>query len=216
MEKTALIAGATGLVGSYVLTELLNNSTYAKVTALVRKPINIQHSKLSQVVFDFDNPDAEKVVANHVYCCLGTTIGKAGSKPAFIKVDKEYPLSLANLAFKNGCETYSIITSVGSSEKSLFFYSKVKGQVEAGLRGIPFKSLCIFRPSMLLGPRQESRFGEEFGKVVMKVIGFLTPAGARAIHASQVAAAMVYHTLNSMEGVYIIDSATMQRFVKAN
>ncbi len=212
MEKTALIAGATGLVGSYVLKELLNNPVYTKVTVLVRKSLDVEHPKLDQLLFDFDNPDAEKIVANHVYCCLGTTIGKAGSKPAFIKVDKEYPISLARLAFTNGCETYSIITSVGSNEKSLFFYSRVKGQVETEIRNIPFKSLCILRPSMLLGPRSEYRFGEEIGKIIMKVFGFITPPGARAIHASQVAAAMVYHTINPKEGVNIVDSATMQKF----
>ncbi|TVQ17119.1 MAG: oxidoreductase [Bacteroidetes bacterium] len=215
--KTALIAGATGLVGSFLLKELLEEEHYSKVTALVRKPLEISHPRLEQIVFDYDNPDTSVIKAEDVYCCLGTTIKKAGSKEAFRKVDYHYPLMLGQSAYENGCNQFAVVTAIGSSEKSSFFYNRVKGEVERDLKKIPFQSLWIFKPSMLLGPRKESRLGEEAAKVFMKALGFLFPKNMKGIHASQVAKAMYYHFSEQMSGIHIVESGQMQKFpVKKN
>jgi uncharacterized protein YbjT (DUF2867 family) len=212
--KTALIAGATGLVGSFLLHELLENDNYSGVKILVRKKMDLKHPKLTQVIFDYNNPEESAIKADDVFCCLGTTIKKAGSKEAFEKVDYEYPLQIAKLAHQNGSKTFHLVTAIGASEKSMFFYSKVKGRIENEVKKIPYASLVIYRPSMLLGPRNEVRTGEEIAKVFMNVFGFLFPRNTKAVHASQVARAMVHHAnAGFSEGIHVILSGQMQKFV---
>jgi len=210
--NTALIAGSSGLVGSYLLQLLLENENYSQVKALVRKPLDISHPRLQQIIYDFSNPDSELIQADHVYCCLGTTIKKAGSKEAFLKVDYDFPLRLAIDAQKNGTSHFGIVTAMGANSKSFIFYNKAKGMIENDLMKIPFESLNIFRPSMLTGPRSERRFGEEVGKVVMKGIDFLLPKNVKAIHASKVAFAMVFHMQKGKPGLNIFESGKMQVF----
>ncbi|MFW5708067.1 MAG: oxidoreductase [Bacteroidota bacterium] len=216
--KTALIAGATGLVGSFLLDELLENDNYSQVKILVRKKMEKAHPKLTQIVFDYDNPDQSAVKADDVFCCLGTTIRKAGSKEAFEKVDYEYPLKLAQLAHKNGSKSFHLVTALGADEKSMFFYNKVKGKVEREVSKIPFDSLCIYRPSMLLGPRREFRLGEEVAKRFMKTFGFLFSRNTKGIHVSQVARCMVSNANEDQpEPIRVILSGEMQKFeVKKN
>ena len=127
--KNALIIGGTGLTGKKLTKYLLADKRYGSVKLLVRKPLDISYEKLDQVTFNFDNPDASKVMADEVYCCLGTTIGEAGSKKAFYQVDYEYVLMIATIAFKNGCKKFALISSMGANKKSLIFYSKTKGQI---------------------------------------------------------------------------------------
>lgn len=210
--KTALLVGSTGLIGSYLLNKLLSSEHYEKVTVLVRKPLDVNHPRLKQVVYEFDRPFADKVRADDVFCCLGTTIRKAGSRQAFRKVDYEYPLQIANFAHTNGAKRFAIVTAIGSDEKSFFFYNQVKGEVESELKKIPYESLYIFRPSMLLGIRKEFRLGEDLAKIVMRAIGPVLPANTRAIHASQVAEAMIVSMQNGKSGVHYVDSGAMQNF----
>jgi uncharacterized protein YbjT (DUF2867 family) len=214
MQKTALIAGASGLTGSFLLKKLLQTENYSKITALVRKPLELEHPRLEQVVFDFDHPDEAALQADHVYCCLGTTIKKAGSKVAFRKVDLEYPLNLAKISHQKGASRFAVITSMGSGQKSMFFYSQVKGELEDELKKIPFEGLFIFRPSLLVGNRTEKRFGEGAATVVMKAVDFLLPANIQSIHVAQVAEAMIFIMLNHSGGVKTINSGDMQRFGK--
>jgi uncharacterized protein YbjT (DUF2867 family) len=210
--KTALVVGSTGLVGSYLLKKLLLSQYYEKVTILVRRTVDINHPRLKQVIYDFDQPLADKVRADDIYCCLGTTIRKAGSKKAFRKVDFEYPIQIAKLAHENGAKRYAIVTAIGSDEKSFFFYNRVKGEVETELKKIPFESLHIFRPSMLLGTREEFRLGEDLAKIVTRAIEPVLPANTRAIHASKVAEAMIVSLQKGKPGVVYVDSGAMQNF----
>lgn len=211
--KTALIAGATGLVGSYLTEQLLDNEQYSRIKILVRKPIDKPHHRLEQIIYDYQKPDLSAVRADEVYCCLGTTIKKAGSREAFRKVDLEYPLQIARAAKQNGTNHFAIVTAIGSNEKSSFFYNRVKGEVEELLTEVGFERLLIFRPSMLLGPRNEFRFGEEAGKIIFKAAGFLFPKNMKGIHAAKVAAAMIWHMQKEKEkGTMYIESGQMQQF----
>lgn len=216
MKKTALIAGSTGLVGSFLLQRLLEDDYYEKVTVLVRKPIDRIHPRLRQVVYEYDRPFADKVRADDIYCCLGTTIKKAGSKDAFRKVDYSYPLQIAQIAHENGATQYAVVTAMGSDEKSMFFYNRVKGQLEDELKKIPYDGLYIFRPSMLLGKRDEFRAGENIAKILMKLVRPLLPQNTRAIHASQVAETMFYHVKQTLPGIHYINSGSMQQFDVTN
>jgi len=210
--KTALIAGATGLVGSALLKLLIRDVSYSKIIVLVRRPLNFEHSKVEQVIYDYENPIQNLIKADLVFCCLGTTIKKAGSQSGFRKVDYEYPLQLGRYALANGVTTFAIITSAGADDKSSVFYSRVKGEVESELRKLNFESLLIFRPSLLLGSRDEFRVSEEWAKKIMNFLGFLIPKSYRGIHASKVAAAMAYFGLKSPKGVTVVPSGQMQDF----
>lgn len=210
MKKTALIVGSTGLVGAYVLKFLLNSHRYDQVISLVRNPSDIRHKKLTQVKFDFDNPDASVVKADDIYCCLGTTIKKAGSKQAFRKVDYTYPLQIARMGLANGTCRYAVITAMGSDEESRFFYNKVKGELESELKELPFQGLYIFRPALLLGNRDEFRAGEKIATAFIKLVQPILPKSLKGIHASQVAGAMVQQVEKELPGVHIINSGAMQ------
>ena len=210
--KTALISGATGLVGSFLVKMLLEDGNYNKVKILVRKPIDLNHPALEQIIYDYEKPDFEKLKADDVFCCLGTTIKKAGSREAFTKVDYEYPLQIAQATKDSGAQNFSIVTAIGSNSKSKIFYNKVKGEVEEKLQEIPFQSLHIHRPSMLLGPRKEFRTGEEVGKVIARLLWFLFPKRYRGIHASQVAGCMISKMKEAKPGLQIIESDKMHEW----
>lgn len=212
--KTALIAGASGLTGSYLLKLLLESGKYDRVKALVRKPLglNIDYPSLQEVLFDYEDPDPKVVQANHIYCCLGTTMKKAGSKEAFKRVDHDYPLELARMARQNGAAKFALVSAVGASTRSMFFYNRVKGQLEEDLKKLPFEAIYIMRPSMLLGPRNEKRPGEEIGKALMKPLRFLLPANMKPVYVSQVAAGMLDRMNRKEKGTHIISSGQMQNY----
>ncbi|TCP54626.1 uncharacterized protein YbjT (DUF2867 family) [Tumebacillus sp. BK434] len=207
-KKSALLIGASGLVGGHVLTQLLSNDTYSNVTIFVRKPLPHSHAKLEQVVVDFDNLSAysEHFNVNDLFCCLGTTIKVAKTKEAFRKVDYTYPLELARLAKEHGVDKFLIITAMGSNAKSSIFYNQVKGQVENDIRALDLPSLHIFRPSLLLGERKEFRLGEQFGAVVSIALKPLIPAKYKPIHGRTVAAAMIEVAQTGQSGANIYES----------
>lgn len=215
-SKIALVVGASGLIGKQVVELLLKDAIYSEVIVLVRKSFLPTHQKLKEIVFDFDNPDSSVVRADDVFCCLGTTMKKAGSKEAFRKVDYEYPLSIARLALKNGAQQLLIVTALGADANSLFFYNRVKGEVEQQLIQLNYPKLKIFRPSLLLGDRNENRVGEKFGELLFSVVSPLMVGPLkryRAIDSAKVARAMV--TLaqeKSSSAVSSYDSGVLQEF----
>lgn len=194
-KKTALLVGATGLVGSLLLEQMLADDYYKEVIVLTRKPIPLQHIKLIQHIIDFENLEAyaHLIKANDVYCCLGTTIKKAKTKEQFYKVDFVYPTEIAKIAKFNGANHFSIVTAMGACKSSTFYYNRVKGEVEEAIEHLQFKSTHIIRPSLLLGERSEFRLGEEIGKVIAKGLEFMMVGGLkkyRPIEAKAVAVAM--------------------------
>jgi len=211
MLKSALLLGASGLVGRHCLHLLLEDQTYGKVITFVRTPINLQHPKLEQHIVDFDHLDkyAHLTKVNEVFCCLGTTIKKAGSQEAFRKVDFTYPVEIAKIAAQNGVEQFSIITALGANPKSSVFYNRVKGKVEEAIAKLSFKTINIFRPSLLLGKREERRIREKIGELLLHglkpfLVGPLRKY--RAIEASVVAAAMVQVARKNLQGIKIFES----------
>jgi uncharacterized protein YbjT (DUF2867 family) len=198
MEKTiksALIVGATGLVGNELLNVLLTQSKYESVKVLTRRFIPLNHPKLEQIITDFDQLKQyqQHFQVDDVYCCLGTTIKTAGSQDAFKKVDFTYPLELAQLTKASGAQKFFMISSMGADANSKVFYSRVKGEVETELKKLGFSSLHIFRPSLLLGDRKEFRLGEKVGVLLSPVLSFLMVGSLKKykpIHARNVAMAM--------------------------
>lgn len=193
--KTAIIIGSTGLTGGYLLAELAANPTYSKIIVLVRKASGQNNSKIEELVVDFNklSDSKNKIIGDDVYCTIGTTIKKAGSQEAFAKVDLEYPLSIAKIAKENGAKHFLLMSSLGANAASGNFYLKTKGTLENNLRDLHFDSLSIFRPSILLGPRNEFRLGEKIGIFFMRLFSFLLLGSLkkyRPIHVKQVAHAM--------------------------
>ena len=214
-NKTAIIAGASGLTGGHLLEYLLEGDHYHQVKAIVREPLNIDHPKLQQIVVDFDDLQSheEELVADDVFCCLGTTIKKAGSQAAFRKIDQDYPLDLARLTARQGATKYMLVSALGADKSSLVFYNKVKGQVEHDLKQIPFQAIHIMRPSLLLGDRKESRVGEDIGKVVFSALGGLMVGPLkryRGIKAKAVAFGMFHLAQQPDLGVYEHESDEIQ------
>lgn len=171
MTKIAIIIGSTGMTGSHLLKILLTSGIYEKVISFVRHSTKISHPKLVQHVVDFDQPESyqDLIEGNDMFCCLGTTIKKAGSQEAFEKVDLKYPIQFAKIAASKGVKQYSIISSIGANTKSSNFYLRTKGKCEEELRKLAFQSISIFRPSLLIGNRKEFRLGEKVGEYMMKV-----------------------------------------------
>lgn len=174
-DKTALVIGASGLVGENCLQELLGAAAYKTVTIIVRKPLRLNHPRLKQLVVNFDKLEDYKndIKADDVYCCIGTTIKKAGSQEAFKKVDFDYPLQIARFALWNGAQKFILVSSLGADASSTIFYSRTKGELEEALKELKFNSLLIFRPSILLGDRKEKRPGEAIGQFVADKFSFL-------------------------------------------
>lgn len=214
--KKALIAGASGLVGSALLPILLEGEEYEKVYALVRKPLGIQHPKLEEVVCDFDRfEDVQQFFdVQDVFVCLGTTIKKAKTKEAMYKVDVEYPVSIAKLAKEKGAEHYLVISSMNANSKSSIWYSKMKGILEEELKKVSLPTLSIFRPSLLLGDRKEFRFGENMAAKLYQTIAFLLPnswKSSMAINAKTVARAMYKAAQVNKKGINLYPSTAIDR-----
>jgi uncharacterized protein YbjT (DUF2867 family) len=173
MKKTALLAGATGLIGSALLPMLLASERYAKVIVVGRRPVAMQHPKLTQVTTELGQLEAERLrlIADDVYCCLGTTMRQAGSKEAFYEVDFLYVVKLAAVTAANFAAQFLVVSAIGADTEAYFYYSKVKGEMEEAVRQMPFRAIHIFRPSLLLGARTKPRLGERLSGLVLKLIG---------------------------------------------
>jgi uncharacterized protein YbjT (DUF2867 family) len=202
-KRTALIAGASGLVGGECLQRLL-----ASVT---RRPLGplVQHPKLRAIVVDFERLDSVRadLRADHVFCALGTTIRKAGSQAKFRQVDFEYPRHLAELTLANGARHFSLVSALGASSKSGVFYSRVKGELEDALRAMGWPSLCLLRPSVIAGDRQESRPLERLSETLLR----FGPATYRPVGADRIAAAMIATARREPRGVTIVESREIPR-----
>ena len=195
--RAALLVGATGLVGSRLLTRLIAHPEYERVTALVRRPVSLEIHKFAQVVVDFERiqEHAHDVSADDVYVALGTTIKTAGSQEAFHRVDHDYPLELARIALRQGAKRFLMVTALGADAQSRVFYNRVKGEVETDIRALGLPKVWFFRPSLLIGDRGVPRRGERIGIGVGKVIApfLIGPLRRyRPIAADAVAAAMIY------------------------
>ena len=202
MSRAALVVGATGLIGGFVIARLLADPRYGRVTAWVRRPLARADAKLDERAIEFGKLEAERVDAEDVYCCLGTTIKVAGSQAAFRMVDHEYPVALARAAARGGAKRLLVVSALGADPRSGVFYNRVKGEMEAAVQAAGVPATHFFRPSLLSGPRAETRLGERVGLVVGAVLGPLL-GRYRPIHADVVAAArLAVAAGQSVSGVY--------------
>jgi uncharacterized protein YbjT (DUF2867 family) len=213
--RNAIIAGATGLTGGHLLASLLADARYAHVHALVRKPTPPTlpltfppHVKLDEHVVDY-RALASLPAADDAYCCLGTTIKKAGSQAAFREVDFDYVLNFARAAKASGAKRFMVISALGATATSGVFYNRVKGEMEDALAQLGFEALHIFRPSLLDGDRGELRVVERVSIGAFKLLSPFMIGGARKyrlIAAEQVAHAMHVSAWSAVRGVNFHES----------
>lgn len=175
--KEIVVVGATGLVGSKLMDLLLADVTVHRLILLSRSEVEWTHKKVQCIIADFDNLDqyvSHVQNAHALFCCIGTTIKKAGSKEAFRKVDYQIPLNIAALAYKAGINKLIIISSLGADPKSDNFYLRTKGEMEKDIAvNYTFQKLAFLRPSLLLGQRNEIRWVERFAQLFLFLFSFL-------------------------------------------
>lgn len=210
--KTALLIGATGLIGDLLTHRLVDSLAYERVKVLVRRSLNWQHPRLQEVLIDFDHPNSLLVQGDDIFCCLGTTMKQAGSQAAFRKVDYQYPLEIAQFGLSNGARQFALVSSMGADPNSSFFYNRVKGEVERDLTTLAYPTFLTFRPSLLLGDRREARLGERIGAGVMRLFSPLLPSRYKPIMANRVANAMFDTAQQGLLGNHVFESDQLQRF----
>ena len=213
-NKTALLFGATGLVGSHLLKHLIKDERYDYVRIFVRKPLSILNGKVQQHVIDFGHLENGKqlITGDDLFCCLGTTIRKAGNQEAFRAIDYGLTVKLAEIVSTNLVGGFYVISSIGVDSKSRNFYLRTKGEMERDVRNFKFDRLAILRPSFLLGKRNEFRLGESVAKVLAPVFNpFLlgTLKKYRSIKANTVARAIL-HIANNTYYQVIFESNEIQ------
>jgi uncharacterized protein YbjT (DUF2867 family) len=215
--KTAWLAGASGLVGSELLSALLLDSGLTVLVSFGRRTLEAAHPKLEQRLVDFAAFDAQGAPPPDVaFCALGTTIGKAGSKEAFRAVDHDAVLAFAEAARAAGAGTFIVVTALGADQNSRIFYNRVKGETERDLHALGFRSLAILRPSLLLGNRRESRPSERAAIVASRWLApVLKPFAARPIEATRVAHAALAIAHEPPTGVREYPSGELQRLGNA-
>lgn len=207
--RRAVVLGGTGLVGHLLVQLLLVHPAYSQVTLLLRRPTQLTHPKLTQHVVDFDRPAVwgELVRGDVLFSALGTTRKVAGSKDAQFRVDHDYQLWAAQSAARSGVPHYVLVSSAGADAAALFFYPRIKGQLEQAVGALGFSSCNILRPSILDGDREEHRMGEKMALSLMRELPkWLLPEGARPTPASAVAQMCINADLAGSPGVRLIDA----------
>ena len=172
MKHTVLLVGASGEIGRRLTSNLIASNLIGEIHLVNRRKLNIDHEKVVEHIVDFEN--LAELSFNQsfdlAFCCLGTTIKQAGSQDAFFHVDYDHCINFAQFALKHQCRSLSIISSLGANATSNNFYLQTKGKMEKSIQSMDWRTLLIFRPSLLIGQRNEFRIGEKIGGFFMKAI----------------------------------------------
>ena len=214
-QKSALLLGATGLTGGHLLYLLLESEEYHTIYIYVRRTLGLQNPKLKEIIIDYNSYEGT-VDADTVFCCLGTTIKIAKTKEAFKKVDQDYPVKIAQLQFKDGSKRFLVISAMGAASDSLFFYSRVKAEMEKLLSTIGYPKLFIFRPAIITGERKEHRSGEKIATGIFEILNYILIGPLKkyqSVSAKAIASCLLsYSCNNQVHGRVIISSDRIKDF----
>ena len=203
-SPSVLILGATGLVGAECVRQFAASPRFHRVVTLARRPLATTPPRVETHVIDFERLDdaAQHFRVSHIVCALGTTIKQAGSQERFRRVDHGYPMAAARLGIQEGAHHFLLVSALGANPQSRVFYSRVKGEVEDAIRALPYRSVTLVRPSLLLGERAELRLGEQIGKLFAGVV----PKRYKPVEGSAVASTLLRAAVEDRPGVRIIES----------
>ncbi|PCH70120.1 MAG: oxidoreductase [Bacteroidales bacterium] len=207
----ALVIGGSGFAGRKLIEILLQDEEYSEVYALVRNEIVIIDEKLIQIKIDFETLSSEVIPdsCDVAFCCLGTTIRKAQTKSNFRKVDFEYITRFAKLCEMNSIKEFHLISAIWASPQSIFFYQRIKGEIECFINCLSFESVFIYRPSVIYGGRKEFRLFEAFAAWISRNMNFLFVGKLKrivAVTGDQLANTIHKKSKNKILGRWIIES----------
>jgi uncharacterized protein YbjT (DUF2867 family) len=218
MTQTAIVFGATGLVGKELVYELLEDNRFLKVKTVARHPLPLSHAKLNQInICDFKDIGmyTDELAADAYFCCIGTTIKKAGTQEAFRRVDLDIPVKIASIAESLNVPNLVVISSIGANARSSNFYLQTKGLMEQQVQAVYKGNLKFIQPSLLLGYRSEFRLGERIAQILMRVIGVLmigSLARYKAVHSWDVARGMI-KAMELPRDILVIESHEIHRLI---
>jgi uncharacterized protein YbjT (DUF2867 family) len=217
MAYKAVIIGGSGLIGRSLVDYLLTSKEFTEVTSLARKKLPIHSSKLKQIIIDFDKLEdyAEHINGRAIFCCIGSTRKETPDLEEYHKIDHDYPVKMAEIGIKNGVKQYHFVSSLGADADSTNFYLQMKGETENDIEALPFKSVHIYRPSVLVGARTDSTRIERIGIKLMVAFNLFLWGSLkkyRAIEAKTVARAMFKRSLKrNQEGVFVYPSDEIKK-----
>jgi uncharacterized protein YbjT (DUF2867 family) len=215
MPYQVILVGASGLIGSHLLTALIESAEISRILLVLRKPLNISDPKVQELIVNFNQLEnfSSDIKGDIMYSCLGTTRAKTPDSDLYRKIDLEYPLKLAEIGIRNGVLQFHLVSSLGADAEASNSYLKLKGELENELKKLSIPSLHIYQPSLLSGKRKESRLLEKFAISAFKFINplLLGPLKKfRSIMAETVARAMLNQSLKELKGTFIYPSIQIQ------
>jgi uncharacterized protein YbjT (DUF2867 family) len=216
-QNSIALIGASGLIGSHILEFLLKDDRYGHIKLLVRSPMRVDHPKVEVLLVDFADHAAVRDAlkgSDALFCAVGTTTKKVkGNKDAYRKVDYDIPVDTARLALKIGYRQFLFVSSVGARSNHNNFYLKLKGEAEEAIGALGYPSFEIFRPSLLLGHRKESRPAERIAQWFLPLFSFLLPQKLKPIAAKEVAKAMVLVAGRELTGTHLYHYKEMKQVI---
>ncbi len=205
--KQVTLFGATGLIGSYLLEFLLKDSDIHLINVVGRNPFHLQHDKINNIVIDFEDVSSisNSITGSEaVFVSIGTTMSKVnGDKIKYKSVDFDIIFNIANACKQKNINQFIYVSSLGANANSSNFYLRLKGEIDEAVAKLNLNSTSVFRPSVLLGKRNESRPGEKIMQFVMPLLDFMIPSNSKAIKAEDVAKSMLNTTKNYKSGLHI-------------
>lgn len=212
--RTAILTGATGLVGARLLEELVKGSMYSTIKVFTRRPLEIEHIKIVEKVVDVEKPAswAGELRGDDLFIAIGTTMRKARTIERYEQIDRDLVNGIASLALEKGVSRIAVVSSMGASPTSRNYYSRIKGEMEAGIMKLPFSRIVIGRPSLLLGRRSETRLFERIAQVLAPLFSAVMTGRMkryRAIESGDVAIALIA-LMSEDSGSRVYDSAELQ------
>ena len=219
-EKTAAIVGSTGLIGGKLLELLLYDNYFNVIRVIVRRPVEFNNPAVRVIVIDFSDEISFKSAlsgCDALFCAVGTTQKKVnGDRAAYYKVDYDIPVNAARFCKETGSPVFLLVSSVGADSKSKNFYLKLKGEVEDKVREMKIDSVSVFRPSMLLGKRNEYRFTEEVAKAISAPLSLIFPSKYKPIKAENVAGAMIAASKKATPGFNVYHYREMINIIETS
>jgi uncharacterized protein YbjT (DUF2867 family) len=216
MQRNAIVLGATGLTGRHLVDRLVADDRYGEIKLFSRRSSEHPSPRIREFIGDILHLEQfrEDFTADVVFCCVGTTSSKTRDRNIYRAIDYGIPFHAARLAIENGIPSFLVISSIGANPKSRVFYTRTKGEMEEAVLALQVPHTYILRPSLILGDRNERRWAEKAGAVVMKSVSFLMTGGLRnyrPIEAATIASAMI-HLDQVRPELKIVHSARIQEF----